>query len=341
MKIGNRLISAEHPPYVIAELGVNHDGSVDRALELVGAAQAAGADAIKLQLFDSARLLSRAATLAAYQKDAGAGDPFSMLRGLELTIDSMRAIVSRAHQAGLHAIVTVFSVELVEPAQRLRWDAYKTASPDIVNRPLLRALMATGRPLLVSAGAATLEEVRQSSRWLADHPHLIMQCVSAYPTPDEHASIGGLRAMQRVDASAIGYSDHTCAVDAGALAVAAGACILEKHLTYDRNAAGPDHAASLDPQAFAEYVRLAQRAFAMVGPPVKQVLDIEQDVRKIARQSITTLRALPLNHVIAREDVTIKRPGVGLSPSLLDEIIGRRTSRTVEADMPLLPEDLA
>ena len=341
MNIGSREITSAQPPYIIAELGVNHDGSVQRALELVHAAKTAGADAIKLQLFQTDRLLSRAAKLAAYQRQTGARDPFEMLRRLELSIDQMHSLAEAARTLNLHAIVTVFSVELVHEAQHARWDAYKTASPDLINRPLIESLKQTGMPLLLSAGAATLDEVRETTAWLGPYPHVLLQCVSAYPTPDECAALAGRAVMEMINPSAIGYSDHTTAVDTGALAVANGARVLEKHLTYDRGAYGPDHAASLDPEGFAEYVRLTHRAFRMCGEASKRVLEIESDVRAISRQSITANRDLPAGHALTRDDLAIKRPGTGISPAKLHNVIGRRVKRSIANDMPILEDDLA
>jgi sialic acid synthase SpsE len=326
---------------IIAEIGVNHDGSLDRALELVACARSAGADAVKLQWFEADRLLSRTALLAGYQRQSGAVDPREMLRGLELGAPEFATIVERAHALGLHAIVTVFSVELVAPAARLAWDAFKTASPDIVHRPLMDALMRTGRPLLVSTGAATLEEVAEVSRWLGHHPHVLMQCVSAYPTPDEQASLAGREAMLAVNPNALGYSDHTAAIDTGALAAAAGATVLEKHLTLDRAARGPDHDMSLEPAGFAEYVRLARRAARMRGEVVKRVLPIENDVRAVSRQSVTATRPLAPGHVIRDDDLTIKRPGTGLAPDRLRWLVGRAVRRPVDADTPLTEEHVA
>jgi sialic acid synthase SpsE/CMP-N-acetylneuraminic acid synthetase len=339
-RIRDHKIGSDDPPYVIAELGVNHDGLLSRAMELVEAAHDAGADAIKLQWFEADRLLSREARLARYQKDGGAGDPFDMLRALQLSADDFAMVVDRAHAAGLAAIVTVFSTQLVAQAYEMPFDAYKTASPDIVNRPLITALMGLGKPLLVSTGTASIDEVRTVTGWLGDHPHLLLQCVSGYPTPDESASLAGRVAMCKVNPNALGYSDHTTAVDTGGFAVASGARLLEKHLTHDRTAAGPDHATSLDPKQLKEYIRLARRAWQMLGPLEKRVLEIEQDVRIVSRQSLTTTHALPAGHVIAAEELTIKRPGTGIEPWRLAEIVGRRLATRVEADMPLRPEHL-
>lgn len=341
MKIRDRQIGPGHEPYIIAELGVNHDGSVDRALALVEVAGRCQADAIKLQWFDAGRLLSRAAQSAAYQAQAGAGDPRLLLEVLRLDGEQMARVLDRARELGLHGIVTVFSLEDVREVDRLPWDALKVASPDIINRPLIEALMATGKPLLLSTGAATSSEVEEAVGWLGDHPHVLLQCVSAYPTPDDQASLAGRAALARVDPWALGYSDHTTATDTGALAIAAGACLLEKHVTYDQTAPGPDHAASLEAEAFAEYVRGARRAAGMLGPARKVVLEIERDVREVSRQSLTAAQALPAGHVLHREDLTIKRPGTGLPPARLERVLGRRLRRAVERDHPLSEEDLA
>lgn len=340
MRIGTREIDLDHPPYIIAELGVNHDGSVDIAIGMVDAAQRAGADAVKLQLFDADLLLSRAAKLATYQKRSGADDPLDMLRRLQLSAEAMAPIIERAHRGALHAIVSIFSIPLIEDAQRLPFDAYKTASTDIINRPLIEAMMGTDKPLILSTGAATLEEVAEAASWLGAHEHLFMHCVSAYPTPDEEASLGGRLAMLHVTPHALGYSDHTTAIDTGALAVASGACLLEKHFTHNRAAPGPDHAASLDEEGLTEYVRLAHRAWTMRGPIEKKVSDVERDVRDVSRQSLTTARDLPAGHVLTREDLTIKRPGTGISPARMEEIIGRPVAHALGADMPLIEEHL-
>lgn len=257
MRIGNKQIGIDHPPYIIAEIGVNHDGEVERALSLTDEAAKAGADAVKLQFFETDRLMSKAAKLAAYQKNAGETDPIEMLRRLELRIDEMARVVDRAHERGIHAIVTVFSTELVEVAETLAWDAYKTASPDIVNRPLLEALAKTGKPMIVSTGASTLDEVVRAVEWLdgVRYRLAVLQCVSSYPAPDP--AFGGIRAIAEATGLPVGYSDHTKNLQ-GSDAAAFGACILEKHITYDKKAAGPDHRASLWEAQFATYVQNAR-----------------------------------------------------------------------------------
>lgn len=352
MQISGRQIGPGVPPYIIAELGVNHDGDPDKALALVDAAADAGADAVKLQLFRADLLMSRASRLAQYQADAGERDPQEMLRRLELTVDQMAPIVARAKARGVHAIVTVFSVELVREAENLTWDAYKTASPDIIHRPLLEALMHTGKPLIVSTGAATLDEVQRAVTWLssAGDRLSVLQCVSCYPTALDQAELGGIIALQRALAqsiSAIGYSDHTASEETGALAVALGARILEKHFTLDRNAPGPDHRASLEPDGMRRYIQLARRAGDFVRDArlmtidiAKRVLPVEQDVRAVSRQSIVTRRALTAGHILTPQDLTFKRPGTGLPPCGFTNLIGRPLVRAVSSDTPLMPSDV-
>lgn len=344
MNISDRAIGQGHPPYVIAEIGVNHDGDPARALELTNAAADAGAHAVKLQYFETDRLMSRAAKLAAYQKAAGETDPLAMLRRLELPLDAMAQVIDRAHARGIHAIVTVFSVELVERAAELPWDAFKTASPDLINKPLLEAIAAQGRPVIVSTGAAYLDEVARAAEWLESiRGRLAMlQCVSSYPAPDP--AFGGIRAIAAATGLPTGYSDHTPGLETGAEAVQCGACILEKHLTYDTTAAGPDHAASLDPGGMARYIKLAAHAAeqpAITPEGGKRVLACERDVRDVSRQSIVTVRDLPQGHRIGREDLTIKRPGTGLAPFRMGDAIGATTARAVGGDLPLTEADLA
>lgn len=273
MKIGDREIGLDHPPYVIAEIGVNHDGKVSRALELTDAAADAGADAVKLQYFETDRLMSKAAKLAAYQKNAGETDPIAMLRRLELTLDEMALVVNRAHERGIHAIVTVFSTELVEQAETLAWDAYKTASPDIVNKPLLERLAETGKPMIVSTGASTLDEVVRAVGWLDSVRDrlAVLQCVSSYPAPD--AALGGIRAIAQATNLPVGYSDHTTHRRHADLPVCLGSCVLEKHITDDRTRHGPDHRASLPVWQLSEYVESANKG-AAGRELVAQVLSI-------------------------------------------------------------------
>lgn len=353
MRIGDRSIGEECPPYVIAELGVNHDGSPERLLELVRLAAGTGVDAVKFQYFEAERLMSRASRLAKYQEDSGERGPIDMLRRLETPIDVLIAAGRLAHTLGLDAIVTVFSVELFEAARRFRWDAYKTASPDIINRPLLHAAMETGRPVIVSTGASTMDEVERASSWLvpAAARSMFLQCVSSYPTPPGELGIAGFVAMRdRFAGCPTGYSDHTPDVETGARLVRLGACVLEKHMTYSNQATGPDHSASLEPGAMRRYITLAHAAWEHVssygvdeweGERCKRVLDCERDVRHVSRQSIVAARAIARGTKITPDLLTIKRPGSGLEPWMIEGVIGRVAARDLAPDQPMTEADLS
>ncbi len=411
MQIGDRKIGLDQPPYIIAEIGVNHDGEVARALELTDAAADAGADAVKLQFFETDRLMSKAAKLAAYQKNAGETDPIDMLKRLELTIDEMALVVDRAHERGIHAIVTVFSMELVEVAETLAWDAYKTASPDIVNRPLLEALMTTGKPMIVSTGASELDEVVRAVGWLdeARDRLAVLQCVSCYPAPK--LALGGIQAILDAVNLPTGYSDHTKSHRTGNTAVVAGACVIEKHITDDRKRIGPDHKASLLTMQLGGYVEVCRCApsgrtmfrrlvdqiaevevedrerpskrklwklfkksepdmpiskssslhraltklgFSEVNKELgadaihaanetrneKRVLDCERDVRDVSRQSVVSACNIESGTTITCEMLTIKRPGTGILAYAIDTVVGRVATRAIEADVPIVEEDL-
>jgi N,N'-diacetyllegionaminate synthase len=340
--IGNIWVERDGPPLVMAEIGVNHNGDMGAALELVRAAKAAGADAVKFQLFKAKLLLAKTAGLVAYQESA-AGSADELLEPLELDGAQLAVLVEAAHKVEMAAVVTPFSVDLITVAVGTACDAIKIASPDCVNRPLLEAAAASDLPLIVSTGGASLDEVLASARWLQGVSDRLafLQCVSSYPTEPGDAALGGITALRAALAqTAIGYSDHTTSNFTGALAVAAGACILEKHLTLDRGAAGPDHAASLEPRDFASYADEARLAYLMRGPIRKAPLAVEAAVHRETRQSVVAARGLRAGEVIAAADIVIKRPGTGIPAALVEAIIGRRMIRNVAADQVLTWQDV-
>ncbi|MEM1422430.1 MAG: N-acetylneuraminate synthase family protein [Planctomycetota bacterium] len=354
MRIGDRTIEAGRAPYVIAEIGVNHDGRLDKALALIELAAKAGADAVKFQHFDASRLMSEDAVLAAYQRTSGESDPIAMLDRLALTTDELARCARCAHKNNVHAIVSVFSTELVGDALRTGWDAFKSASPDVVHRDLLLAMASTGLPLIVSTGASEAAEVERARGWLEPYAERVafLQCVSSYPAPPEDAHVGAIADIAAiVSPCPIGYSDHTTDTLAGFAAARHGAVILEKHFTDDRSGVGPDHAASLEPSAFAQYVHFATRTAReardtyfderLVGDATKRVHDVERDVRRVSRQSLVATRDIAAGETIGGGDLTVKRPGTGIEPWRSGEVVGRRAARDIGADRVVFAEDLA
>jgi N-acetylneuraminate synthase/N,N'-diacetyllegionaminate synthase len=328
--------------WIVAELGVNHDGDPQRARALIDAAAAAGADAVKLQYFRPDRLLSKEARLAAYQKGV-AMDPYELLAARQLTWDAMRTLRGAARQAGLAFIVTPFSLEDVAEVAPLELDAVKIASPDAVNTLLLDAAVSLVAPMLISTGACTLDEVKPAATLLQRHVPggALPQCVSSYPAPMDHAALGGIGALHAHFGLPVGYSDHTSSTETAGFAVAAGACVLEKHLTYDRGAPGPDHAASLDPSQFKQYAEQAREAAAILGPLHKAPLDIENEVARVSRQSVCAARNLAADHVIEASDLTLKRPGTGIPARALEDVISKTLTRSIEANTLMQWHDLS
>jgi len=323
---------------IVAEIGVNHDGSEKRAIELVTAAKKAGADAVKLQLFKATRLMHPSSAFAKYQADRVADDsPIEMLRRYELSDEAARRIVSQIRKAGLLPIVTPFSPGDLDLVRMLKPAAIKIASPDLVNPILLKAAAKLGRPMMVSTGAATIDEIAVAvgrlKAWNADFA--LLHCISSYPTPSDQAHLGWISKLSHQFDVPVGYSDHTTEPLAGALAVAAGAVIIEKHLTYDRSAAGPDHSASFDPSEFAQYVNAIRHAETLLGKGPRHVLKIERDVRKVSRQSLVLARSVKSGKRLKRTDLTVQRPGTGIPADQIDRVIGSAARRSIEAGVML------
>jgi N-acetylneuraminate synthase/N,N'-diacetyllegionaminate synthase len=333
IKLGSRQVDTQSPTFVIAEIGVNHDGCADRAMKLVDLARESGADAVKLQIFRSDALMHSSSQFAGYQASRCQEESAAaMLRKYELSRRSIEAIVEAIHDAGMMAIATPFSIDDVQIIQELALPAIKIASPDLVNRVLLERAAKAGATLLVSTGASTIDEVHRAAQWLKkwDARFALLHCVSSYPTPPADAHLGWITELARFNVP-VGFSDHTTETMAGALAVAAGACIIEKHLTYDRAAAGPDHAASADPKQFADYVRAIRFAEAMRGHCGKCVLPIEQDVRNVSRQSLVLCHDLSPGETIAASDLIVQRPGTGISAADVAAAVGRRARLPLKA----------
>lgn len=322
--------------FVIAEAGVNHDGSLDKALRLVDAAVAAGADAVKFQLFRADELAAAAAPAAEYQRRAAAAGQREMLRALELSDAAFARIRAHCRDARIEFLATPFSPADVDRLDALDVRRIKIASTDLDNLPLLRRAAAAARPLLVSCGAATADEIARAVDWLrqlaAAERTTLLHCVSAYPTPLDAANLRAIAALRDAFALPVGFSDHTRGIRTGAWAVAAGACVLEKHLTLDCGDPGPDHAFSLEPDQLRDYVDAVRDAQAALGSGTLGFTPIEADVRRTARKSIVAARDLPAGTILDHSMLAIRRPAGGLPPCDLDALIGRTLAVPVKTD---------
>jgi N-acetylneuraminate synthase/N,N'-diacetyllegionaminate synthase len=332
---GRRLSSAD-PAYVIAEVGVNHNGDMDTALRLVEAAAAAGADAVKFQTFRAERTAAPDAALAAYQDRAGdgKGSQQALLRQLELSVDQFVRLAEACRDQGLDFMSTAFDLDSLAEVVALRPSALKSPSGEIDNFQFLDAMGATGLPVMLSTGTARLGDVDRALDRLVRagaRDIVVLQCTSSYPAPPESLNLRTLETFARAFARPVGFSDHSEGSAAALAARALGMCVLERHFTLDRSMKGPDHAASMEPADFAAMVRDLRVVEAALGDGLKTPAAAESDVRRVARRSLHAARDIAVGEVISSDAVTALRPAGGLAPDLLDEVVGRRATRAITA----------
>ena len=342
------------PCLVIAEAGVNHNGCLDLAHQLVDVAAEAGADVVKFQTFKAEQLASARAPKAAYQVDqTGGGDQLTMLRQLELPIAAFAELAAHCSERGIGFLSTPFDIASAEALIAIGMGQLKVPSGELTNAPLLRGLAATGLPLIVSTGMATLEEVEQAIDWIAAaraaaghcaalaEMLTLLHCTSNYPTPLVDVNLRAMQTLAARFALPVGYSDHTAGTAVAPLAVALGARVIEKHFTTDRNLPGPDHQASLEPDELAQLVQQVRAAETALGSPVKGPVAAELEVRVAARRSVTLARDLPAGAVLSAADLSLQRPGHGIAPVELEQVLGRRLKAAAAAGQTLQWADLA
>ena len=336
--------------FVIAEAGVNHNGQLELALRLADAARAAGADAVKFQTFRAEDVVTPTARTAHYQRvNTGASSQFEMIKALELDEAAHGELARHCASIGIEFFSTPFSCEAVDLLVALGVRRIKLPSGEITNKPLIDRAAATGLPLLMSSGMATLDEVRTAVGWVsagweaaghtpaggfsdgAASPLVLLHCTSAYPAPAAALNLRAITTMAAAFPWPVGYSDHSEGNEAAIAAVALGACVIEKHLTLDRASPGPDHRASADPSQFAAMVRSLREVEQMLGDGIKRPQPVEADTRDVARRSVVTVRQLPAGHVLSDADLALRRPGTGIAPDQLELVRGRRLSEPVPA----------
>ena len=335
--VPERRIGAGAPVFIVAEAGVNHNGDPALARRLVDAAAECGADAVKFQTFSVDALLTRGAPKAGYQVETtGAGESQrEMLARLELSLEVLAELKDRAAKHGLIFFSAPFDEESADVLDALDVALFKVPSGEITNLPLLRHLAAKGRPIILSTGMASLEEVEQAVSAISgagDPPLAVLHCLSAYPAPAAEINLRAMDTLAVRLGCPVGFSDHTLGIEIAVAAVARGAQIIEKHLTLDTSLTGPDHRASLDPPVFAAMVRAIRSVESALGDGIKRPMPSEADTRRVARKSLVAARALKAGERLGAEDVLIKRPGTGIPPAELPRVLDRRLTRDVAAD---------
>jgi len=314
---------------IIAEIGVNHNGSIERAKRLITAAKFCGADMVKFQTFSANRLAGPDTPKVPYQLRTS--DPMethhAMLKKLELSQEAHRELQGHCEREGIEFCSTPYSKEDAEFLYALGVRMFKVASADLVDRTLHEFIASTGREAIIATGMATMEEIEETLRiydaYCARSKVTLLQCTSAYPADPIQANLRVIQTLKERFGCRVGYSDHTQGNECAIVAVAQGATIIEKHFTLGKNLPGPDHAASSTPEEFAAMVKAIRLVEKAMGDGVKRIAESEIPMRQVSRKSIVVSRDLEAGHVLAVEDLAFRRPGTGLSPMAYPQILGK------------------
>ncbi len=329
---GGRIMSV----YIIAEAGVNHNGSFKLACKLVDAAKAAGVDCIKFQTFKSKNLVSHTAQKAEYQKDTtGDGSQVDMLKKLELSYEEFIALKQYCDKIGITFLSTPFDFDSIEFLNSIDMPFWKVPSGEVTNLPYLLALAKTGKPVVMSTGMCEMAEIEAAIRVFHENGTndiKLLHCNTEYPTPFEDVNLLAMQTMRDTFGLEVGYSDHTKGIEVPVAAVALGATFIEKHFTLDRNMEGPDHKASLEPDELAAMVSSIRHIEKALGNGDKTPSPSEKKNITVARKSIVAKRSIRAGEELTEENITVKRPGTGISPMKWFEILGTKAIRDFSED---------
>lgn len=322
--------------FIIAEAGVNHNGNIDIAKQLIDVASVAGADAIKFQTFKAENLATKYAAKASYQrKNTGQGSQYEMLKKLELSYEDHIILKKHCEEREILFISTPFDFQSVDLLEKLNTHLYKISSGDLTNIPLLRYIARLNKPMIVSTGMANLGEIEIAVREiekLNNHKITLLHCTSNYPTEYENVNLYAMVTLKNTFKIPVGYSDHTEGIEIPIAAAAMGAKIIEKHFTLDRSMEGPDHKASLNPEELKKMVLSIRNIEKAFGDGIKICSKSEENTKKVARKSIVARVNIAKGEKISYENVTFKRPGNGISPVFIDEIIGKTAIEDIEEE---------
>ncbi|CAM4239782.1 N-acetylneuraminate synthase [Gillisia hiemivivida] len=325
---------------IIAEAGVNHNGSLENAKKLVEVAAEAGADFVKFQTFKTELNLTKNAKKAGYQeKSTGVGESqYDMVKKLELSYDEFLLVKKHCDSHGIKFLSTGFDSPSLEFLETLSPEFYKIPSGEITNLPYLRKIASFGRNVIMSTGMANIQEVKNAfevlrNEGLSEDQISIIHCNTEYPTPMEDVNLRAMLNIKEKLGVQVGYSDHTLGIEVSTAAVAMGAMIIEKHFTLDRNMPGPDHSASLEPVELKNMVRAIRNIeIAIGGSGIKEPSPSEAKNKPIARKSIVASQKILKGEVFSIENLSVKRPGTGISPMKWDEVIGLKAIRDFRED---------
>ena len=324
---------------IIAEAGVNHNGSIVLARQLVKEAKAAGADYVKFQTAVPELVISSIAPKAEYQKETTGEEQsqLEMCRAIHLPLSDYAGLSELCRSEGIGFMSTPFDLVSIDTLAPLEMDYWKIPSGEITNLPYLRKIARMGGRVIMSTGMSTLDEVETAVKVLEQngtprHDITLLHCTTQYPTEPCDVNLRAMDALATLGCGAVGYSDHTVGIDVPIAAVARGARVIEKHFTLDKTMEGPDHRASLDPAELRDMVRAVRRVEIALGDGEKRVADGEAANIEVARKSIVASRRISAGETLTEDNITVKRPGNGLSPMLWDSVVGTKAIRDFEYD---------
>jgi len=337
VRIGNRLVGDGEPVFIVAEVGVNHNGDVGLAKKLVDKVGNAGADAVKFQVFKAENVVIQNAEKAKYQKETTGSEEsqYEMIKKFELTGDDFKELADYARKKGVIFLASPFDKDSVDLLDEIGVPAFKVASGEITNFPLLKYMAKKGKPIILSTGMATLGEVEEALRVIRDEgiqDVVLLHCVTSYPAKLKSVNLRAMQTLKCAFKLPIGFSDHTIGIIVPIAAVALGAVLIEKHFTLDRTLPGPDHKASLEPHELKRMVRAIRNVEVALGNGIKRLTKDEEEIKKVARRSIVAKVDIPKGSIINLNFIDLKRPGTGIPPKYIDIILGRKAKKNIKKD---------
>jgi N,N'-diacetyllegionaminate synthase len=347
ISINGRPIGPDHPPFIVAEVGINHNGELAKALEMVTVARDAGADAVKFQTFKADEFVGGPKQTYTYRSQGRdvTESMLDMFRRYELPREAWFAIKAECDRRNILFLSTPQNRSDLDLLLEIGIPAIKVGSDDFTNLPLLRNYATTGLPLILSCGMADMAEVYRALDAAGAHdgyPIVLLLCTSQYPTPPGDVNLLKLATLRSAfPGLTLGFSDHTQGALASSVATALGASVFEKHFTLSQELPGPDHWFSETPEGIAEWVRSIRQAYAMLGSRIVRPTVTERDMRIIARRSIVALRDIRCGESFTANSIALRRPGTGLPPEMLDAVLGRKAARDIRKDEPLNLGDVA
>jgi len=325
--------------FIIAEAGVNHNGRLDLAYQLIDVAKDAGADAVKFQAFKAENVVSKLADKAKYQKKTTGSDKsqLEMIKELEISFDDFIKLKKYCDKREIMFLSTPFDHQSIDFLYDLV-DIYKIPSGEIINHPYLKHIAAKNKPLIMSTGMANLGEIEEAINTIrsinSEVKISLLHCTTNYPTPYEEVNLKAMQTLVTVFKLPVGYSDHTLGIEVPVAAVAMGAKIIEKHFTLDKKLPGPDHKASLEPGELKEMVKAIRNIELALGDGIKKPTKDELEIMKVARRSLVATRDIRGGEIIKESDIAIKRPGTGIPPKFKKIVMGMKLINDIKQDEP-------